>query len=66
MRFHSSQEKQRALQPFARAWPSAEVEGVAGMMPMTATAVGAIRAVDTSLKLRGATGLVRDKNNQTP
>lgn len=30
-------------------------------MPMAATAVGAIRAMDTSLKLRGATGLVRDK-----
>lgn len=30
-------------------------------MPMAATPVGAIRAVDTTLKLRGATGLVRDK-----
>lgn len=39
----------------------ASAEGVAGIMPMAATAVGAIRAVDTFLKLKGATGLVRDK-----
>ena len=35
----------------------------AGMMPMIATAAGAIRAVAASLEVRGVTGLGRGKSN---